>query len=502
MKRVIIPKEAAGKELLPYLSSLGIFLSADCGGAGKCGKCRVALLEGELLQKKSSGKTLIPDENGTLLACMAICSPKGAVIGLGITEGEGLTVKQNDTTISSLDSDSEWGVALDIGTTTLAMASVDLKTGKTVATVSRLNPQRCFGADVMNRISACTKGHLKALQKLILDAVAEMIEELSTHRNGKAPKKMTVAANPTMLHLFAGISPEGMGAYPFTPVFLSTKVYKGEELGLKVEEITLLPSASSFVGSDITAGVMLTKMREQDEPTVLMDIGTNGEIVLSLGKKRGGKLYATSTAAGPALEGAGISCGIGGVAGTISKVMQTENGFTISTVENKSPIGICGSGLIDAVAYLLDTSLLDETGYLEEEPFILASGENGDISLSQEDIRAFQLAKSALRAGLETLVAENGLCINDISKLYLAGGLGFYMDCQSAMKVGLLPPVLDGKVEAIGNSSLKGAMLALYLPSKVKEIEDIAEASQTISLQNSPIFNEAYIEHMLFPMED
>ena len=298
--KITIPASAKGKRLTAYLAEAGHPITADCGGRGTCGKCRVTLLSGSFWADPQGLSLVIPDGEGRLLSCHAWCTGQEAMILLPVSEGQGLTAATEE--IASVDNQS-CGVALDIGTTTLAAALVSLDDGKILRTASRLNPQRSFGADVMSRIGAVMEDEnsLYTMQKVLLDDVRLMLRELT---GGQAVSRMTVAGNPTMLHLFCGISPTGMGTYPFTPAFTDAKDLTGRELGLPVDNITLLPSISAFIGGDITAGMISQRITDHDEPVLLVDMGTNGEMILYSGKNHGDRLWGTSTAAGPALEGA------------------------------------------------------------------------------------------------------------------------------------------------------------------------------------------------------
>lgn len=544
-----IPSGAAGKILLDRLVDEKHLIPADCGGKGTCGKCKVTVISGEFYMtasKNGERKPYPPDENGQILACRAICPESGAKIRINVQSGEGIIFpvisgktadilfpdasgkRDNITFSATSDRTSSGGVsqiafALDIGTTTLAGALVDTQSGEILKTFSELNPQKSRGADVISRIKACGEGHLSSLTELIQSSVQKMLDECIRLFPDKKPDTLAVAGNPTMLHIFCGISPQGMGAYPFTPVFLDTKHIGENELSLTVRKIIILPSISAFLGSDITGGVFVAKMKDYDAPSLLIDIGTNGEIVFCSGKQSGSKLIAVSTAAGPALEGANISCGTGGVPGAISG-MEIEDNKTsgkvvtvrYTTVCDKPPVGICGSGLIDLVAILLKTGIIDETGYISREPFYLADSEkicfrhvavNGSpipesaassIYITQKDIREFQLAKSAIRAGTETLLMHAKCEIEQIGRVFLAGGLGYYMSPRSAAEVGLLSPEAMSRAEAVGNTSLAGVRAALCLEGALREMELIAGDCKTHELNRDPVFSDAFMEYMMF----
>ena len=420
---VTISKDFTGKRLYDALLSMGIPFSAPCGGNGTCGKCRVKLLAGRVYTE--GGEAIEPDENTEVLSCHVFVGNEGCTIGVKALSGEGLTTENSD----SGNDAATVGIALDIGTTTLAAALVDLDSGAVLKTASTLNPQAPFGADVMSRIAACREGKLSLLQTVLLDSVRSLCEVLLSK---KTAERMTVVGNPTMLHIFLGISPEGIGQYPFTPTFLSTETRCGDELTLPAKQVTVLPSASAFIGSDVIAGVYQHALDEFDGAAILIDVGTNGEIVLV--KDRA--LYAASCAAGPALEGARISSGMGGVAGAVSSVFEVDGAYTYTTVDDAPAIGICGAGLCDLAAILLDRGVIDDSGYLEDDFRLVGVHQTKSgamprgatsVMLTASDVRELQLAKAAIRAGLDTLMQEADLTEDALLSLFLAGGLGFYL---------------------------------------------------------------------------
>ena len=508
-QNITVPASADGTRLSVWLARNGYPVTADCGGKGTCGKCRITVISGTFYSDAAKTAIELPDEDGMIRSCHAWCSDTGAVLRMEETVGGGLTevnVQKANAFRTENTASDRFGAALDIGTTTLAMALVDLDSGKTVATVSRRNPQRSFGADVMSRIGAVSddEGNLALMQSVLLDEIRSMLDQLcGDTENACAPTVMTVAGNTTMLHLFCGISPVGMGAYPFTPAFLEMKTLPGADLGLPVERITVLPGAHAFIGGDVTAGVRLLRLAEEKDPVMLIDIGTNGEMVLFTGQNHTSRFYAASAAAGPALEGAGISTGVGGITGAVSSVSEAGGHLAIRTVGDASPIGICGSGLIDLAAVLLARGDLDETGYLEDEPYTYAVTENGTaLTLTQEDIRALQLAKSAMRAGMEALCDAADIPFSSLSKIAVAGGLGYYMNMDSACAIGLLPAELRTKLVSVGNTALGGAALLLASPEEADVISAEAASYETIDLNRSAAFNDLFIEHMMFPTDE
>lgn len=477
-----------GEILLDVLARAKFYLPASCGGNGTCGKCKVKLLHGKV-------KNALPDKDGYLLSCKAVVDGDLTVF-LPFQSGGGVT----DFSENALKGEREgFGIALDIGTTTLAACLVCLDTGEILEKVSALNPQGVYGADVLSRIQACNEGKLLLLQSLILDKTKEIVLSLA---NGRDIQELCVSANTTMLHLFLGVDPQTIGVYPFTPAFTNERVVEGKMLGLPVETIRLLPSASAYIGSDVTAGVVACGMDDKAKTELFVDVGTNGEIVFS----HKSKLYAASTAAGPALEGACIECGIGGVVGAIDKVFMEEGKLLFTTIGGEKAKGICGSGLIDLIATLKKQNLIDENGTWDEEsksPLInkLCGGKfylTEDIYLSQKDIRQFQLAKSAILSGIETLLEEKGVKENEIESLYLAGGLGYYMNVENAVATGLLPSPLKNKTKPVGNTALAGAKTCLLRKKARENVCKIAEEMEVVELSFSQIFQEKYMENMSF----
>ncbi len=490
---VTVPKEAAGSNLLVFLRQKGVELPAACGGRGVCGKCKVRLLSGALSTQA--------DPDGYMLACQAICTDAGAVISVPDSDGTGLTNFAADPAAGdSAKMPLRTGTALDIGTTTLAMALVDLDTGEVLRTASALNPQRSYGADVMTRITSAKQGNLQNLQNVLLQSVRTLLQQLTDAVPASAaPETLIATGNTTMLHLFLGVSPEGMGQYPFTPAFTDIQTRTGEELGLPVGKVLTMPCASAFIGADIVGGALVTGFEKPDSaPRLLLDIGTNGEMILAVNNK----FYAASTAAGPALEGANISCGVGGIPGAVdhvSLVMRDgRQSVTYTTIQNKEPVGLCGCGLIDLCALLLLTGELDMTGRLAS-PYTIPGT---PVTLTQADIRQVQLAKSAVAAGILALADSAGITPDAVSQVKIAGGLGFYLNTQSAFAIGLLPPDLGRNIESIGNSALHAACVCLADDSKLETARQIASACTVIELNLSPVFNEAFIDNMLFGSEE
>lgn len=461
-----------GEVLADILSANGFNVPAPCGRRGTCGKCAVKLTCGEFLN-------VTPDEKGMIISCRAvICGDASVEVnfssGTGLTEFNSVNFKERAC-----------GIAIDIGTTTVAAAMMQ-KDGS-VAVASCLNPQSVFGADVLSRISACSDGKLDEMTKKIRSCVSKLIAELDSDGN---VEEIIISGNTTMLHIFCGISPVRMGVFPFTPEFTNAVYLSGKDCGLSAKKITILPSASAFIGSDIISGIFALGLHKTDKRILLADLGTNGELVLS----DRGRLYCTSTAAGPALEGACIECGTGGIEGAINSVFIEDGEIGYTTVGGKAPVGICGAGLIDTISVLLHEKKLDPSGYLNSDRIFVSR----NVYVSQSDVRQFQTAKSAIISGIETLAETVGISIDNIDELCIAGGLGYYINPESAITAGLIPNICQKNIRAVGNTSLQGALMCVGNPEAIKEMQKIADSCQIIDLGGNADFSEKFMSNMFF----
>jgi len=383
------------------------------------------------------------------------------------------------------------GVALDIGTTTVSARLVDMDTASPLDTISEMNDQRVFGADVMSRIGAARAGRTQELYSVINRQTERILRAFMERWELPRIEKLSVAGNTTMLHLFLNEDPSGMGEVPFTPVFLEDREMKGEALSLSADTVTVLPSISAFIGGDISAGLAVLDILNADGPSLLVDIGTNGEMALF----NRGDLLCCSTAAGPAFEGAEISCGMSGTSGAISGVEFVNNGLSLTTIGNAAPRGVCGSGLIDAVAVMLEQGVIDETGLMENCPaYVLAEG----VSLINRDIRQFQLAKSAILSGIRILCKNAGLKPEDIQNVYIAGGFGFFVNKRNAVATGIFPKEFLDRLTVSGNLSLQGAEGSLVSEDFMKRCRQIISRCSVIDLSLDPAFMDEFAENMLF----
>lgn len=396
-------------------------------------------------------------------------------------------------------------IAVDIGTTTLAAALIDRGTGAAVATAAVINHQRAYGADVVSRIQAACEGKGGPLQKSIRADLHGLVSRLLSE-NGVRPEqvgRVALSGNTTMGHLLMGYPCEGLGAYPFTPHSLEAvtdraAVFFGEETALDCP-VTLLPGISAYVGGDIAAGLLACKVYEKEEPVLLLDLGTNGE--MALGNRE--RIFVTSVAAGPAFEGGNISCGTGSIPGAICSVSIRDGAANVATIGDAPANGLCGTGVIETTRELLVNGLIDETGLLDQEyedgGFPLATTPEGEaVTFTQRDVREIQLAKSAVRAGVETLFLRYGISCDEVAAVYVAGGFGFHLDIGKAVDIGLLPEALRDKVHAVGNSSLQGAVGYLTKTAAPERLAQIIAVSEEVALAMDKDFNELYMEHMMF----
>ena len=464
-------------KIIDALQENNILISSPCGGNGKCGKCKVIIENNKTKKEVFACKTILTED---------------AIIYVNLLEGSGL-LEMNLNSHFSKNLEEGFGIALDIGTTTLAFYLVDLNTANIIDKYSTLNPQKIYGADVVSRINACINGKLKELTKVIHNEIKNVLNYFIKKHSLSSIKKLIVTGNTTMLHLFIGEDVSSLGKAPFTPKFLNKIEKSGTEMNLDVEKVVLMPSFSSFVGADLVSGCLSTNIL--NENAILIDIGTNGEILLNYNNK----LYSTSTAAGPAFEGNDIECGIGGVSGAISHAKMENKHFICETIDNASPIGICGSGLFDIVNIMIEENIIDETGAFSIENDKLYLTDN--IYISQKDIRKFQLAKSAIRSGLDVLIKTAKAKYNDIEKVYIAGGLGFYISKSSAINLGLIPKQLENKIEVIGNSAGSGAIISLISDEAIKFADEIAKSATNVDLTNNSLFFEYFVDNMSFKNE-
>lgn len=557
--------------ILEYLRSKNIGnIPSPCGGKGTCGKCRVTIVNDKNGKNDKIGTEITRQQ---VLACqteyeegMTIILPDQysendmAIVDTVINPAT-VSGKMTENAQEACDNGKEeLATACDIGTTTVACHLLSLKTGRALATTAYPNIQRSYGADVISRIEAAKSDKLEEMRAAITGQIQQMINECLSRcgrENGRI-RKLVIAGNTVMCHLFTGLSPESIGRAPFMPQEYFGHNYKGGELGFaNVDDIYIMPAVSGYVGGDITADMLyidmykttaciqntgvsksdttgqdiLTanelqqnrlehdkqdtgKLVQREKEMLILDIGTNGEMVLG----KSNDYTCCATAAGPAFEGAEIELGMSAVSGAISRVWIENDQIQVEVIgadrekgQTATAKGICGSGLIDALYVFLSLGLIDETGrikthrqvpykyhrYLgddeEENDCIFLTDE---VYITQDDIRKLQLAKGAVAAGIAVLMQARGLKCDDIGQVYIAGGFGSVLDKHSAAGIGMIPAELVDRTVAIGNAAAGGAMIAAINPNAEKRLDEIAKSMKYIELSSDKNFSDEYIRQM------
>lgn len=465
--------------LRDVLVESGFYVLEPCGGRGVCGKCRARI----------SGNVSEPNERESNLNCRLVCQARllgDAEVELLDNEEAFISVEAGAClNLPTISPDWKYGAAVDIGTTTVVLKLFDNK-GECVGEASSLNPQRAFSADVIGRIAEAVDGKGEILKRLITECVHTLLENAckTAAISLNDVEKIVVTGNTAMLYLYTGRSPESISVSPFKADTLFGEHY--------TDKIYIPPCMDAFVGADVTCAVMASRMCEEDCVSLLCDIGTNGEIALY----KNGVLYVTSAAAGPAFEGAEISCGCGHISGAVERVTVENGAIRAYTTDGTRAVGVCGSGLISAVAAFLELGYIDKSGYAERELKLSANG--GDVILTQDDIRAVQLAKSAIVSAIELLLSSTETDACDIKTLYLSGGFGNKLDLASAVRIGLLPKELADKDVLLGNAALSGAIELLFDDAKIQTAESIARRAKHITLSDNEDFYTAFIKNIDF----
>ncbi|MBD3288105.1 DUF4445 domain-containing protein [candidate division KSB1 bacterium] len=593
-----------GLSLLDAAEQAGIMLPAVCGGKGKCGKCKVRILNSKVpfshheeisLTDKEKAENMhlacqvyveegieleIPDaindehvkflteeivnefeiddhlkkvyveiepadisnpiDDLTQLKSQLFDDPENVSFSISLFMLQNLStfLRKNNYKITFVLSNNRlinlepgntteriYGLAFDLGTTTIAGTLVDMKTGKNLAISSRTNPQSIHGADVISRVnySSNEPGGLSKLQKMVVEKINEIIEELTEKANVSFREiyEMTLAGNTIMNHIFLGANPQYIGESPYIPTFLEPQTFTAEELGLTLlpnMPVMILPNISGYVGGDISAFILAAKLHKADKITLGIDIGTNGEIVL--GSKN--ELVCCSSAAGPAFEGGHISCGMRAMTGAIDKIIFDENGIFYNTIGNAEPKGICGTGLIDLLAELIKYEIIDSSGKFKKAVeckgewyqdriiendsgtgFIAVpvSDSAGDeaIIITQKDIRELQLAKAAMSAGIKILLNEMQLTEEHIEEVLIAGAFGSYINKYNAKLIGLIPDNIPvDRINFVGNAASSGAKKYLLSENARQEVREIIHFTKYIELSKREDFQKEFTEAMFF----
>ena len=575
-KEVTVPE---GTTVLEAERMAGLSPDAPCGGAGKCGKCTVKIqgtvekacqikitadLEVETIEKESEHRILVKGVERSvtfhpmlevldieILSCTVgenssdwtrlceavnrsrkkkeeneediIFQPKLEILPvvsrlIKEKNGKATAIVSGNQILCLKEQDNRpvLMAAFDIGTTTVAGYLLDGRTGEQLSTASALNTQTEYGADVIMRANYSLEHGAEELSTCIRELLRKLIGTLCKEAE-KDPEdiyQVSVVGNTCMHHLFLGIVPDSLVHAPYNPAISQGLFFPAERFDLDIHpggQLIVLPVIAGFVGADTVACLLAVNLEEEKKMTLMIDIGTNGEIVLGNKNRR----IACSTAAGPAFEGAKIACGMRGAEGAIEHVQLVEGRLEYKVIGGGRPTGICGSGLIDLIACLLDAGVIDESGKLVENPqvvqidentkaaYLLAAPEesgNGKIVyLSQKDIREVQLAKGAIAAGIALLAKQMGITLEEIEQVYIAGAFGNYMDPKGACRIGMLPGILEDRIIPVGNAAGEGAKLALLNKEELARAERLARHMEFLELAALPEFQDQFVDELEFP---
>lgn len=474
---------ARGTPLIDVLHEFGV--EFPCGGKGICGKCKVKLLQGDIRSSPEHKRKLekLGLSPGWRLACMS-----KAESDLVLEVGQYEAMIQADDSPFAFESGSGFGIAVDLGTTTLIAQLVDLKSAKVLAVETALNPQRRWGSDLISRIESALDGNGPELTRIIRAEIGRMLQKLTGEKELKI-EQILMVGNTVMHHLFAGLDVRPLAFYPFESIDINTKHFTPSELEWSIEckNICFYPAIGSFVGSDILAGIYATAMWNRSDYTILVDLGTNGEIVAG----NRDKLLCASTAAGPAFEGAKISMGMLATTGAISSVKGEPSGISCRVIGNVPAAGICGSGLMDAVAVLLDKGLLGSFGEILSGEASIALTDS--VKLTASDLQEFLLAKAAIDAGITILLRKLEIGLDDISRIYIAGAFGNYINLESMSRIGMMNFPVE-RFRKLGNSALIGAKMFLF--SEEGAEESIRSLISHVNLESEADFQDIFIDRI------
>lgn len=537
-----------GTSILEAARKAGIAIESPCNGAGVCGKCKlyrtqVSPMEALLIRK--CVYTSRHEDEGYILACQACIQDdinirlnekkeknlkilsKGKTFNIDVAspvsreyhadrnetevrlDGNPTAVEKGDTT------DENYGVVVDIGTTTLVASLVNLNTGVEITSESALNPQANHAQDVLSRINmAAEEDGLHTLFTEVIDQINDLIGVITDRAKADRGRiyETVFSGNTCMIHLATNTNPEGLGEYPYIPAIVGGNCVNAKELGLQIAEkgrVYIPPIISAFVGPDITSGVLATQIEKEKGVTLFVDIGTNGEMIFA----NNGKLAATSTAAGPAFEGMNIEFGMRAANGAIETFeIDEKDDPKIGTIGNAPAVGICGSGLLDIVGELVAHQVITKSGKFEKRdklPGKLADRiveKNGkpvfllteDVWLTQKDIRQVQLAKGAIRAGIEFLMLSQNKKADEVDRVEIAGSFGYHLKTKSLINIGLLPSEFRDKVEYVGNTSKTGGE-AFLLNNKYRTyMKQLVTQIETIELSKYDNFQKVFVKCLGF----
>lgn len=512
-----------GENLLKVLLKEGVFVDNPCSGKGTCGKCQVQILHGCSQEISDTERKFLKEEElqrGIRLSCL-VSVEADMEVALLKKEKKGKVMTDGYLPEFEKEFRDGYGVAVDIGTTTVVTELVDLKNGQVVSRDSMINAQKHFGLDVLTRITyeyEHPESGAKELQEAIVTALNEMLENMC--RNAQIYKEeiveIDVAANCTMLHMLLGVDARSIGRAPYRPVFTEAKTVKASEIGIRAGSETLLyclPSVSAYIGADIVAGAYVCSLANRKGHVLFIDIGTNGEIILS----SEGRLLSCSCAAGPALEGMNITCGMRAADGAVEDVQIREDGVKLTVIGDGKPEGLCGSGILAVMKELLRTGIVKKTGVFVKKdalaeddyryPLIRLNGtkrelvlrEEPELFVTQGDVRQVQLAKGAILSGFLALLNQAGISMDELDEVLIAGQFGAHLPAESLVGTGILPKTVQEKIVYVGNSSKTGAYMTLMSRQVKQEIEALADQIEYMELAETENYERLFTDSMIFP---
>ena len=489
IKLIPLGKEIQAREGTPVIDILHEYgVEFPCGGKGSCGKCKIRLIDGDIRISEYHRKRL--DELNLSaewrLACLSACDSD---ITIEIDQYQ--TPIQADETQFEFEPKPGLGIAVDLGTTTLVTQLLDLTSGRILAVETDLNPQKKYGSDLITRLESALRLGSEEMTRIIRSKIGEMIQKMMSDKKDTVDQVVLVG-NTVMHHFFNGYDITPLSFYPFESDHLAMASFTSTELdwpGILCSNVNFYPSIGSFVGSDILAGILATRMHLRKEYSVLIDLGTNGEIVV--GNRE--KMLCASTAAGPAFEGAGISMGMLATTGAISSISSSGDDWNCHVIGNTSPVGICGSGLIDAVHLLLESGKVGSFGEIVSGDQEIMLDE--PVKLTQKDIQEFQLAKAAIATGIQILIRKLSLNLSDIDNVYIAGGFGSYINLENVKSTGMLDFSIE-IIHQLGNTALMGAKMLLFADPSTPDL--ILSNTRHVNLESEPDFQDLYVDNLSF----
>ncbi len=521
-KRVIECREE--ENLLEVLLGAGVFVDNPCNGKGICGKCKVRVCSGKVSGMTPSEERLLkPEETaeGIRLSCMTEVTGDAEIELISKERKHEVLTKGYMPEFERDSFDGGYGVIIDIGTTTVVTALIDLKTGAELANASMINAQKRYGLDVLTRITyeyEHPDRGIRELQQAIVSSVNGMIKETCEEAGVERGeiREIDVAANCTMMHMLLGVDARSIGKSPYKPEFTEAKELLAGDIGIEAAEdarLYCLPQVSAYIGADIVAGTYVCELQKEKGNVLFIDIGTNGEIVLA----SRGRLLCCSCAAGPALEGMNISSGMRAAEGAIEDVRITEQGIRLDVIGGQDPAGLCGSGILAVVKELLRTGIVKKSGvFVKKEkldkqdyryPMLGLNGTKREFILCKEpkllvtqgDVRQVQLAKGAVLSGFRALLAKAGIGMEDLDKVMIAGQFGAHLPADSLTGTGILPREVEGKLVYVGNSSKTGAYMTLMSGKVKREVEALAGEMEYMELAETENYERIFAESMIFP---